>query len=301
MGPGEGPAPDDPAAGAESQGEGKPAVPPASKEGSHAPDPENSLRSSAARIQTPRADRPAGAVRKLRAVRPTTADGSSKPQVAGARPQRSTTPSRALQDLWVARLREGDEEALREVVHAFNERLTAVVAGVLRDRDAVEDVVQETFTKAFYRISSFRGGSSLYTWLYRVAVNAAKDYIKSRKRRPASSFDDLPGRASLPGGTPPLVEGLERRELRLAVRGAIARLPRRFRNVLALRELEGMAYNEIAEVLGLSLGTVESRLFRARKRLKALLMHDAGRGAAPASQPPVPKGPSSVDEKGQDS
>jgi len=179
-----------------------------------------------------------------------------------------------VQDLWVARLREGDPEALREVVGAFGERLTAVVSGILRDRDAVEDVVQETFTKAFYRIGSFKGGSSLYTWLYRVAVNAAKDYIKTRKRRPASSFDDLPGRASLPAGTPPMVEGLERRELRIAVRAAIARLPRRFRNVLALREIEGMAYNEIAEVLGLSLGTVESRLFRARRRLRSLLVEE---------------------------
>jgi RNA polymerase sigma-70 factor (ECF subfamily) len=176
-----------------------------------------------------------------------------------------------MQDVWVERLKGGDPEALREVVHAFGERLTAVVSGVLRDRDAVQDVVQETFTKAFYRIHSFKGGSSLYTWLYRVAVNAAKDYIKSRKRRPASSFDDLPGRAALPAHEQPFVEGLERRELRLQVRAAIERLPHRFRTVLALREIEGMTYNEIAEVLGLSLGTVESRLFRARRRLRGIL------------------------------
>ena len=138
--------------------------------------------------------------------------------------------------------------------------------------------MQETFAKAFYRIHSFKGGSSLYTWLYRVAVNGAKDYIKSRKRRPASSFDELPGRASMPAPEKPMVEGIERRELRLRVRAAIDRLPHRFRSVLALREIEGMAYNEIAEVLGLSLGTVESRLFRARRRLRELLAADPGLG-----------------------
>jgi RNA polymerase sigma-70 factor (ECF subfamily) len=186
-----------------------------------------------------------------------------------------------MQDVWVARLREGDAEALREVVHAFGERLTAVVAGVLRDRDAVEDVVQETFTKAFYRIHSFKGGSSLYTWLYRVAVNAAKDYIKSRKRRPAASFEEVAGRGALPAPARPSVEGLERRELRLQVRAAVDRLPERFRTVLALREIEGMPYNEIAEVLGLSLGTVESRLFRARKRLRALLVRESTGSSVP--------------------
>jgi RNA polymerase sigma-70 factor (ECF subfamily) len=185
-------------------------------------------------------------------------------------------PDRALQDLWVARLRQGDAEALREVVHAFGERLTAVVSGVLRDRDAVDDVVQETFTKAFYRIASFKGGSSLYTWLYRVAVNAAKDHMKFRRRRPASSFDELPSRTTIATGEPPLMEGIERRELRLEVRAAIDRLPTRFRTVLALREIEGMAYNEIAEVMGLSLGTVESRLFRARRRLRTLLEQGSG-------------------------
>ncbi len=232
---------------------GKPDDPPSSKEHPHESTPEADVPPSAARAH------------------------SSVPARARTRgPQRvrtgpSRNPDRALQDVWVARLREGDAEALRDVVHAFSERLTAVVAGILRDRDAVEDVVQETFTKAFYRIHSFKGGSSLYTWLYRVAVNAAKDYIKSRRRRPASSFDELPGRASLPAGEPPMVEGLERRELRLKVRDAIVKLPTRFRTVLALREIEGLAYNEIAEVLGLSLGTVESRLFRARRRLRSLL------------------------------
>ncbi len=221
--------------------------------------PESPVSSSAARAQPADPSRPAGAQGPRRRVGRTAA----------------RAPDRALQDLWVARLREGDGEALREVVHAFAERLTAVVSGILRDRDAVDDVVQETFTKAFFRIGSFKGGSSLYTWLYRVAVNATKDYIKSRKRRPAASFDEMPGRAALPSAEAPLMEGLERRELRLKVRNAIAKLPLRFRTVLALRELEGMTYNEIADALDLSLGTVESRLFRARRRLRVLLARES--------------------------
>ncbi|MFV1958866.1 MAG: RNA polymerase sigma factor [Planctomycetota bacterium] len=163
-------------------------------------------------------------------------------------------------------MRARDESALVEVIDAFGERITAVVAGILRDRDAVDDVVQTAFVKAWYRIASFQGDSGLYTWLYRVAVNAAKDYIKSRRRRPMASLDDhAAGR--LPSGAPPVLEGLERREARLRVREAIGALPERYRTVLALRELEGLPYQQIAEVLGLSLGTVESRLFRARRRL----------------------------------
>ncbi len=231
-------------------GSGKDEGPEASKR--RPPDPERPMSASLARSQPRRAPR-----------RPT------RRRVRG--------PDRAVQDLWTARLREGDHDTLREVMQAYGERITAVVAGILRDRDAVDDVVQEAFTKVFYRIHSFKGTSSLYTWIYRIAVNATKDYIKSRKRRPASSLDDLPAPLALPQQGRPMLEGIEQRELRLRVRGAIDRLPTKFRSVLALREIEGMAYHEIAEVMSLSLGTVESRLFRARKRLRSLLAREEQR------------------------
>jgi RNA polymerase sigma-70 factor (ECF subfamily) len=184
---------------------------------------------------------------------------------------RREPPDRALQDLWVRRLKARDAEALREVVAAFSERLTAVISGMLKDRDAVEDVVQETFTKAWFRIGAFQGDSSLYTWLYRVAVNGCKDHVKRRGRRPAGSLEDLGDEPGLSAPPAPPLEGLARRELRNAVRSAMEALPQRFRAVLALREIEGLPYQEIAAVLGLSLGTVESRLFRARQRLGVLL------------------------------
>ncbi len=188
---------------------------------------------------------------------------------------RAGSPSRADQDAWVARLRQRDESALVEVIAAYGERITAVVSGILRDRDAVEDVVQTAFSKAWFRIASFKGDASLYTWLYRVAVNASKDYIKGRSRRPMSALDDVVAQR-LPSAQPHVIEGLARRELRLSVRAAVAKLPERYRTVLALRELEGLTYQQIAEVLGLSLGTVESRLFRARRRLKSILRADRG-------------------------
>lgn len=181
-----------------------------------------------------------------------------------------TGPDRACQDAWVRRLQSRDEEALREVIGAYGERITAVVSGILRDRDAVEDVVQTTFTKAWFRIDSFKGDSGLYTWLYRVAVNASKDYIKGRSRRPAAPLDEVRA-ARIASPHPHVLEGIERRELRQRVRGAIAALPEHYRVVLALRELEGLTYQGIAEILNISLGTVESRLFRARRRLAALL------------------------------
>jgi RNA polymerase sigma-70 factor (ECF subfamily) len=187
------------------------------------------------------------------------------------RPQGSL-PDRAGQARWVERLRQRDEDALREVVEAFGERITRVVAGLIRDRDAVDDVVQETFVKAYYRIGSFHGDAGLYTWLYRIAVNAAKDHAKRRRRRPCVALEDLPaGVASLPSSEPVAIERLEDRERRLAVRAAVESLPPRFRAVIVLREVEGLRYEEIAEVLDISLGTVESRLFRARRRLKARL------------------------------
>jgi RNA polymerase sigma-70 factor (ECF subfamily) len=201
------------------------------------------------------------------------ADGAMDPvreggAAAGA-PNRPT-PDRAAQDVLAARLRARDPEALREVIAAYAGRLTAVVSNLVRDRDAVDDVVQETFVKAFYRIQSFQGDSSLYTWLYRVAVNAAKDHLKRARRHPASPIDEEVSPLAAPHA--PAIERLEDRERRLRVRAAMESLPTKFRAVIVLREVEGMRYDQIAEVLGLSVGTVESRLFRARRRLHGRLL-----------------------------
>lgn len=168
----------------------------------------------------------------------------------------------------VARMREGDAEALRLLMERYQQRIFALIFGIVRDRHEVEDVAQEVFLKVFMRISAFDGRSKFYTWLYRVAANAAKDHLKKRSRRPALPLE---AEASIPDAAVGPTEHADAAEKRLMVREAIASLPPRYREVLALRELEGLTYNELADVLKLSMGTVESRLHRARARLKRRL------------------------------
>lgn len=168
----------------------------------------------------------------------------------------------------VARMRDGDAEALRLLMERYQQRVFALVFGIVRDRHEVEDVAQEVFLKVFLRISAFDGRSKFYTWLYRVAANAAKDHVKKRRRRPAVALDEDAGIKDASGGPTDQAEASESRAM---VRAAIAALPPRYREVLALRELEEMTYSEIAGTLNLSMGTVESRLHRARARLKRRL------------------------------
>jgi len=171
----------------------------------------------------------------------------------------------------VERIRAGDGEALRAIVERYQGRIFALIYGIVRDRHEVEDVAQEVFLKVFTKIRTFDARSRFYTWLYRVAANAAKDHVKKRSRRPAVALEDEETLCGRDAG--PEAHAADR-ELRQAVRNAIAGLPPRYREVLALRELEGLSYSEIARVMRLSIGTVESRLHRARARLKRRLDPD---------------------------
>lgn len=181
----------------------------------------------------------------------------------------------------VLRIREGDAEALRVLVERYQERIFALIYGIVRDAHEVEDVAQEVFLKVYTRIEAFDGRSQFYTWIYRVAVNAAKDHVKKRVRRPAVALDEAD---ALPGAAEGPDTEAARTETARLVRAAIDALPVRYREVLALRELEGLSYDEIAAVLGISIGTVESRLHRARARLKRKLERHVRRpGAREAS------------------
>jgi len=172
----------------------------------------------------------------------------------------------------VRRIRDGDAEALRAIVERYQDRIFSLIFGIVRDRHEVEDVAQEVFLKVFTRIHAFDGRSRFYTWLYRVAANAAKDHVKHRSRRPSVPLSEEAPISDGNAGPRAQAVSLERRR---AVREAIAALPTRYREVLTLRELEGFSYAEIAEILKLSIGTVESRIHRARARLRQRLEHHA--------------------------
>jgi RNA polymerase sigma-70 factor (ECF subfamily) len=154
----------------------------------------------------------------------------------------------------------------------YRDRIYRLVWGLLRNTEDAEDVTQEVFIKAFYRLGSFEGGSAFYTWLYRVAVNTAADWRKRWRRRRALSLEDNPTGPEGVEDRAPRPERLAHgRELGARLAEALERMPEKFRRILVLRDYEGLTYEEIGQVLHLPKGTVESRLFRARERLREVL------------------------------
>ena len=167
----------------------------------------------------------------------------------------------------VAKASEGDELAFATLVERYSDRIYTLVGGMLRDQTEVEDVVQEVFFKVYRKLESFQGKSSFYTWLYRVSLNTAADHLKRRRNDRSRNVEDFelidqPQKGDTPGA------GMDRRELRRQMAAAISDLPDKYRDILVLREYQECSYEEIASILQCSKGTVESRLFRARARLR---------------------------------
>lgn len=171
----------------------------------------------------------------------------------------------------VERCLEGDEEACEALVRRYQDRVFSLVYSIIGGTDQVEDIAQEAFLKAFRSLKSFRGGSSFYTWLYRITVNTALNALRSKGRRQEASLEDLGGLEFLVDPDVGPAESAARRQLASRVREAIDRLDEQYRTIVYLRELEDLSYEEIAEVVELPVGTVKSRLFRARQHLKELL------------------------------
>ena len=182
---------------------------------------------------------------------------------------------------FVARLVARDEGAFNELVVTYQRRVFALVFRMLGRRDEAEDLAQEVFVQVFKAIDQFRGDSKLSTWIYRIAVNLCKNRTKYLSRRHANDQDDVDAMAdrlpfsvakgvSVGGISRPdeLVEGMQ---LEVVVKRAIAQIEPEFREVLILRDVEDMSYEEIAEVTGLADGTVKSRIHRARAQLRALV------------------------------
>ena len=180
----------------------------------------------------------------------------------------------------VERTQQGDQAAFGMLVEKYQHRLAKLVGRYVHDSGEIEDVCQEAFIKAYRAIGNFRGDSAFYTWLYRIAVNTAKNYLISQGRRPPKTDIDAEevvnseaGAMMQERGTPEA--NILTRELAEAVTRAVGQLPEDLRMAITLRELEGMTYDEIAEVMSCPIGTVRSRIFRARdaidRELKPLL------------------------------
>jgi RNA polymerase sigma-70 factor (ECF subfamily) len=172
----------------------------------------------------------------------------------------------------VARVKKGDKRAFDLLVLKYQYKVHAIVSRYIKDFDEVNDVTQEAFIKAYRAMGKFRGDSQFYTWLYRIAVNTAKNYLVSRNRRPPASdveVDDAEyyaGSDNLKDVASP--EALMYRdELEVVVDEAIRELPEDLRTAVTLREFEGLSYEEIADVMGCPVGTVRSRIFRAREAI----------------------------------
>jgi RNA polymerase sigma-70 factor (ECF subfamily) len=171
--------------------------------------------------------------------------------------------------LLVSELRKGSEDAFTTLFDRYQGRIYNVVFRVLGEAAECEDVVQDVFMKVIRNIDSFNEQSSLYTWLYRIAVNAAVDTKKKFGPRKMAPLHDKEGKSQeLPSETEAPDQAPQRREMAGLLRENLDQLSEDHRTILILREFEGLSYNEIAETLGCSKGTVESRLYRARNRLR---------------------------------
>jgi RNA polymerase sigma-70 factor (ECF subfamily) len=180
----------------------------------------------------------------------------------------------------VERARAGDKRAFDLLVLKYQQKVANLVARYIRDPSETQDVTQEVFIKAYRALKNFRGESAFYTWIYRIAINTAKNFLVAQARRPPGNDVDAETAEQLDVGsrlkeyaTPESLVLTD--EIAATVKLALDGLPEDLRIAITLRELEGMSYEEIAEAMSCPIGTVRSRIFRAReaieKRLKPLL------------------------------
>ena len=175
----------------------------------------------------------------------------------------------------VERVKAGDKRAFDLLVKKYQHKIIALIGRYVYDHHEAQDVAQETFIKAYRALPKFRGDSAFYTWIYRIAINTAKNHLVARGRRPADvDVDDaqfFEGDNQLKDIATPENQ-LYKDELELVIKRALNKLPEDLRVALTLREFDGMSYEEIADVMDCPVGTVRSRIFRAREAIDKEIM-----------------------------
>lgn len=174
----------------------------------------------------------------------------------------------------VDRAKAGDKKAFELLVGKYQRKVARLLSRLIRDPAEIEDVSQEAFIKAYRALGNFRGESAFYTWLYRIAVNTAKNYLAAQGRRPATVSEFSGGEDGESFSAADVVEdvatpeaALLSRQVAETVNSAVEALPAELKTAITLREIEGLTYEEIAEAMNCPIGTVRSRIFRAREAI----------------------------------
>jgi RNA polymerase sigma-70 factor (ECF subfamily) len=190
------------------------------------------------------------------------------------------------------RAQKGDKLAFKQLVQRHQRRAFAIALGLLRDEQDAKEVVQEAFLRVHRGLDSFQGGSTFFTWLYRIVTNLSIDLLRKPSRRDAELDEsreidesDIPLLSRIDGADP--LDVLRRAEIRNKLEAALAALPVYHRGVIVMREVEGMSYEEMAEAMGVSKGTIMSRLFHARQKMQRALADCYAEEVAPSIRRPT--------------
>jgi RNA polymerase sigma-70 factor, ECF subfamily len=197
--------------------------------------------------------------------------------------QRASTPTHGRSDPvddhdLVVAARQGDRDAFRTLFERYHRRAYALAFGVLRHQDDALDIVQDAFIKAHKYLDKFEGNSSFYTWLYRIVMNLAIDHLRKHRRIKPVELDEASAAEAVDDSLLPRILGgnpgraLLDKEIRKRIDGALDELSENHRAVLVMRELEGLSYEEMAQTMGCSKGTIMSRLFHARRNMQKRLL-----------------------------
>ena len=171
----------------------------------------------------------------------------------------------------VTRFKDGDHSAFEQLVLKYQDRIYNLCRYMLQDAEDARDAAQDTFLKAYAALKTFAPHASLYTWLYRITVNTCLDYGKKSRPEP---FEDDSAIDNLPSTQPSPERLYQSKETACLIEGAIRKLNHKLRAAIVLKEIQGLSYEEIADALGTSVGTVKSRISRAREELRRLLQKE---------------------------